>query len=333
MEMFARVTDPTRLRTGDFVLCPARTPTLNVATGTFGKWGLSIGDTCRSDNYPRQVALWLAHKLGASARMFLVAHAEKGSVDNEPPTYLLGLDKKAEKPADEPVALNAQLVPYVRENAADNLPEFTYGQWIGAWNKATDNGVLKALMALHAASKTGGVAVEMRQGKFSALAAVWEGPRPLRPPDQSEAARTSWSASDWLPTAGRVGTYRCAEGRLQPSAFNLGFMNWDGEWRKNERILASKKFLRNFFAKGAVVLRPSARFIEAMTADAARWYCGELAKRFREFAALGEHYDQWLVADVVRAKACTRTCARMAKHKIKIADALALAEKERMKCR
>jgi hypothetical protein len=328
MEMFARVTDPTRLRTGDFVLCPARTPTLNVSTSTLGKWGLSIGDTCRSENYEQYVKLWMAYNLGASApRMFLVAHAEKGSVDQEPPAYLLGFDKKVEKPG-EPEALSAHLVPYVRENATDNPPEFTYGQWVGAWNKATDNGVFKALMSLHSASKTG-VAVEARQGKFDALIAVWEGPRALRPSTLSNDAKSNWSTNDWLPAAGGNRGY---ERLLQPSAFDLGFVNWEGGRRKNERIRANKKFLKNFFAKGAIVLRPSARFIEAMTADAVRWYCGKLAERFREFAEAGEFYDQWLVADVVRAKACTRTCARMAKRKSKIADALALAEKERMKC-
>lgn len=333
MEMFSRVTDPTRLRTGDFVLCPANTPTLNVSTSTLGKWGLSIGNTCRSENYEQYVKLWMAHNLGASApRMFLVAYAEKGSVDQEPPAYLLGFDKKVEKPR-EPEAINAQLVPYVREgDAANNPPEFTYGQWIGAWNKATGNGVLKELMALHSASKTGGMAVEARQGKFNALIAVWEGSRALHPSTLSEAAKSSWSVNDWLPTAGGNRGYHSDHEPLQTSAFDLGFVNWEGGWRKNERIRANKKFLRNFFAKGAIVLRPSARFIEAMTADAVRWYCGKLAERFREFAEAGEYYDQRLVADVVRAKACTRTCARMAKRKSKIADALALAEKERMKC-
>lgn len=275
----------------------------------------------------------MSRKLGASVpRMFLVACAEKGSIDQEPPAYLLGLDKKVEKPG-EPEALSAQLVPYVRENATDNPPEFTYGQWIGAWNKATDNGVFKALMSLHSASKTGGVAVEARQGKFNALIAVWEGPRALRPSTLSEAAKSSWSANDWLPTAGGNRGYHGDERPLQLSAFDLGFVNWEGGWRKTERIRANKKFLRNFFAKGAIVLRPSGKFVEAMTADAVRWYCGELAKRFGEFAAAGEFYDSRLRADVVRAKACTRTCARTAKRKNKIVDVLALAEKERMKCR
>lgn len=327
MEMFSRITDPIRLRAGDFILCPANTPALNVATSTLGKWGLSIGSTCRSENYRHNIKLWMSRKLGASApRMFLVAHAVKGSLNQEPPAYLLGLGKKVAKP-DEPEAVYAQLVPYVRENAADNPPIFTYGQWVGAWNKAMDNRVHKALQALHSASKTGGLVVGTYQNEFTALTDVWESSaRTLRPLGQSEEAKGCWSVNYWLPTVNR------SRESVQPDTFRLDFMTWGGGWRKDERIHANKMFLKNFFAKGAIVLRPSARLVEALTADAVRWYCGELAKRFKEFAEAGEYYDNRLRADVVKAKACMRTCARTAKHKVKIADALALAEKEGMGC-
>lgn len=301
---FVRVKDPARTGAGDLLLLPASARGLNVGVKTLAKLGISIGDTCRSDNAGGLVDMWMAGSPARPrSRLFVVASVVKCAGPDEDDSRFLGLDATVRTAETEgPKIYRATLVPF-----SPTAPRWSFGQWAKCWDIATGGAVSRRLAELCGAGNAlpelpSCTALEADRRFADAFASlVWD-------EVGGEREEPLVSHSDmWFPTI-RPGREPGKTTYLLPSL---------AEWNVNskcERISLPVAALAGLVARGALVLRPSARFRSRVTDWCASWCAGQIAGRYESRAAKsGKFLDGLRVAiaaDRGRARSVGRVSAK-----------------------
>ena len=290
MVNFTRVKDPERAKAGDLLLFPKGAKSLNLKARTIAGYGLSVGDTARSENSWTTVCRWLERK-DEAARLFMIVGPGymKGQTDDE---LLLSLDSTVRKDREDPLICTASLVPF-------GPALWSMKQWVGCWNDTTDGAVAKAL-----AKKMGTDVLAndppMRDGRkvlddrFASQ--VWDTDDDLAPKDADDAADVS---DEYFPTS--VHGSREADERC----FDLSTVAcWAGcGWGlKKSRITFRSGFLKNLAKRGAAVVRPTEEFRELVTENCVAWWCAEMARRFERRHEASRFFMAGLNADMKRDK-------------------------------
>lgn len=302
---FVRVKDPERTGAGDLLLLPASARGLNVGVKTLAKLGISIGDTCRSDNAGSLVDVWMAGgPARPRSRLFVVAGVVKSSAGSgEDDSRFLGLDATVGAAETEgPKIRHATIVPF-----GPTAPRWSFGQWARCWDIATEGAVGRRLAELCGAGNAlpepppdAELAADRRfADAFASL--VWDEVR-------GEHEERLVGSDMWFPTM-RPGQREPGKTTYLPSSL--------AEWRmqsKCERISLPVAALARLVARGALVLRPSAGFCSRVTDWCASWCAGQIAGRYESRAAKsGKFLDGLRVAiaaDRGRARSVGRVSAR-----------------------
>lgn len=293
VKKFERVMDPEKARAGDFLLFPKGVRALNLKPGTLAKYGLSVGETSRSDNSWDVVRKWMSRQ-DLDARLFMVAGPQYMAApsDNE---LMLSLDATVMGVREDPSIRIASLVPF-------GPAMWSMKQWAACWDDVHDGAVRKAL-----AGKMGADAVlcngsSGREHQDEYASQVWDTNDAL-----SGAPSGADVSDDWFPTIGR------GSEEIDASAFDLPTVaRWDGcGWgSKRSRILFKSGFLSKLASKGAQVLRPTAEFVSLVTDELVSWWCAELSCRFMQRANASRRYLDGLKADMKRDRARSARYAR-----------------------
>lgn len=290
VKKFERVMDPEKARAGDFLLFPKGVRTLNLKPRTFAKYGLSVGDTCRSDNAWHIVRDWLSRR-DLNARMFMVAGPQYRPAPSDE-ELMLSLDATVMGNREDPSIRIASLVPF-------GAAMWSMKQWAACWDDVHDGIVRKTL-----AGKMGADAAlcNDQRHRDEYASQVWDTNDTL-----SGVPRVADVSDDWFPTLGR------GSGEIDESAFDLPTIaHWDGcGWgSKRSRILFKSGFLSKLASKGAQVLRPTAEFVSLVTDELVSWWCAELSCRFTQRANASRRFLDGLKADMKRDRARSARYAR-----------------------
>lgn len=296
MGKFERVKDPMRAAVGDLLVMPA-TSKLNLSLRTLNKYGVSMGDTCRSVNSPNTVAKWLVRE-DMKPRVLLVAKALAASQPSSDQS-LIGLGAIKATPPEAPRIIHASLVPFGPEL-------WDWNSWAGCWNSVTDNSVAGRLAQLCGFAKVNTFNEGLRKGRTADLFAsqVWD-ERPVLAGLAAPGDRHDWDLTeDYVPAD------PTCNGDVD--AFTVdSLMYWGGEWHdKTARIRVPGEFLSKFAARGAIVVRPAEEFRQAVTDWCAGWCAGELKARFARRTAAAKFYMAGLKSDMARDAARVRGLAR-----------------------
>lgn len=309
---FVRVKDPARAGAGDLLLLPASARGLNVGVGTLAKLGISVGDTCRSDNAGGLVNEWMAGSPARPrSRLFVVVSVAERAGSDEDDSRFLGLGAAVGTAETEgPRIYRAAVVPF-----GPAEPRWSFGQWARCWDLATGGTVGRRLAELCGAGNAlpklpqypSLVADRRFADAFASL--VWD-------EVGGEHGEPFVHDSDmWFPTI-RPGRGPDGTTYLLPSL---------ADWRpdkKHERISLPAAALARLVARGASVLRPSAKFRSRVTDWCASWCAGQIAERYRSRAAKsGKFLDGLRVAvaaDRGRARSVGRVSARTGREAAKV---------------
>lgn len=291
MVNFTRVKDPERAKAGDLLLFPKGVKSLDLKARTIADYGLSVGDTSRSDNSWTTVCRWLERK-DEAARLFMIVGPQymAGQTDDE---LLLSLDSTVKKDREDPLIHTASLVPFG--------PAFwSMRQWVGCWDATTDGAVGEALARKMGAANVLANEPPMRDGKkvlddrFASQ--VWDTDDELSNLDGNDACNTS---DEWFPMMPRG----CRE--VNGGSYELSTVaRWGGcGWgEKKSRITFKSGFLANLAKKGAIVTRPTEEFRELVTESCVAWWCAEMARRFERRHEASKFFMAGLSADMKRDK-------------------------------
>ena len=294
MGKFERVKDPIHAEVGDLLVMPA-TSRLNLSLPTLNKYGISMGGTCRSLNSPDTVAKWLVRK-DIRPRVLLITNVLTASQPNSDQA-LIGLGAVKAAPPEAPRIIRAGLAPFGPEL-------WDWGSWAGCWNAVTDSSVARRLAKLCGFAKVNTFNTGLRKNCTADLFAsqVWD-ERPVL---------AGWDPGrhDWYQTEDYVPADPTCNGDVD--AFTVdSLMYWGGGYHdKAGRILVPGKFLSKFAARGAIVVRPTEEFRQAVTDWCAGWCAGELKARFARRTAAAKFYMAGLKSDMARDAARVRGLAR-----------------------
>lgn len=295
MGKFERVKDPTRTLVGDLLVMPA-TSMLNLSLATLNKYGISMGGTCRSLNSRDTVAKWLVRR-DTKPRVLLVASVFAPSQPSSDQS-LIGLGAVKAAPPEAPLVDHADLVPFGPEL-------WNWSSWAGCWNSVTDGSVARRLAELCGFAKVNTFYEGIRKNCTADLFAsqVWD-ERPVL------AGLAPGDRHDWDLTEDYVPAGPTCDGDID--AFTIdSLMYWEGGYdNKTARIQVPRGFLSKFAARGAVVVRPTKEFRQAVTDWCAGWCAGRLKERFARRTAASKFYMAGLKSDMARDAARARGLAR-----------------------
>lgn len=307
VKKFTRVMDPEKAKAGDFLLFPEGVRTLNLKPRTLAKYGLSVGDTCRSDNSWHIVQNWLSRR-DLNARMFMVAGPQYRPAPSDE-ELMLSLDATVMGDREDPSIRIASLVPF-------GPVMWPMKQWAACWDDVHDGIVRKAL-----ADKMGTDAAlcndfpdPERKHRDEYASQVWDTDDAL-----SGVAVGADISDNWFPTLAR------GSREIDASAFDLPTVaRWDGcGWGSTRsRILFKSGFLSKLASKGAQVLRPTAEFVSLVTDELVSWWCAELSCRFTQRANASQRYLDGLKADMKRDRARSARYARQCGRSMKSMKAM-----------
>lgn len=290
MVNFTRVKDPERAKAGDLLLFPKGVKSLNLKAHTIAGYGLSVGNTSRSDNSWDTVCQWLERK-DQAARLFMIVEPAYASVQTDD-ELLLSLDSTVKREREDPLIHMASLVPF-------GPAYWSMEKWVGCWDKTHDGIVREALSRKMGAANALVNSPPMRDGKkvlddmFASQ--VWDTDDRLAHKDPD-----IWDtmSDKWFPVLCRGDrTSNAGNFRLSTVA------HWTGGWgQKKSRITFRSGFLKNLAKKGALVVRPTEKFKELVTENCVAWWCAEMARRFGKRWEASKFFMDGLNADMKRDK-------------------------------